>query len=124
MLVTKLSCPLLTPLTEKHVNFYIFQTMENVRKHRQIELVHDEKRLLKVSAKPSYKTSKIFNEDLVAAEMYKTAVKLFKPIYCGMAILGMYCFLILSSFFFFFFLLAPCFKDKKITLNNILIGIE
>ena len=90
--------------------------MGNVRKHRKIELVHNEKRLLKVSAKPSYKTSKIFNEDLVAAEMYRTAVKLFKAIYCGMAILGMYC-----VFFFFVFVLlflAGSMFQKK-TKHNI-----
>ena len=70
----------------------IFQTMENVRKHRNIELIHTERRLVKVGAKPTYKTCTIFNEDLVAAELYRTSVKLFKPIYCGMAILGIYLF--------------------------------
>ena len=42
--------------------------MENVRQHRNIELVHNETRLRKVAAKPSYKTSIIFNEDLIAVE--------------------------------------------------------
>lgn len=64
--------------------------MENVRQHRNIELVHNNTRLRKVTAKPTYKTTTIFNEDLVAVELYKTKVKLLKPIYCGMSILGMY----------------------------------
>jgi hypothetical protein len=62
--------------------------MENVRHHKNIELIHTETRLKKVTAKPTYKTTTIFNEDLVAAEMYRTRVNLFKPIYCGMCILG------------------------------------
>ena len=64
--------------------------MENVRLHKNIELIHTESRLKKVTAKPTYKNTTIFNEDLVAAELYKTKVNLFKPIYCGMSILGMY----------------------------------
>lgn len=74
--------------TQKKSFCHLFQTMENVRQHRNIELVHNETRLRKVAAKPSYKTSTIFNEDLIAVELYKTNVKLFKPIYCGMSILG------------------------------------
>lgn len=64
--------------------------MENVRKHKHIELVHTDTRLRKVTAKATYKTTTIFNEDLVAVELYKTKVSLLKPIYCGMCILGMY----------------------------------
>ena len=77
----------------------IFQTMENARKHRNIELIHNETRLEKISAKPTYKTSTIFNEDLVAAELYRTYVKLFKPIYCGMAILGICLFIYVVGLF-------------------------
>ena len=76
--------------------------MENVRKHKKIELVHTESRLQKITAKPTYKTTTIFNEDLVAAEMYKSKVDLFIPIYCGMTILGNNLF---SSSYIFIFLL-------------------
>lgn len=62
--------------------------MENVRSHKNIELVHTEERLKKVTAKPTYKHTTIFNEDLVAIELHKAMVKLSKPIYCGMSILG------------------------------------
>lgn len=64
--------------------------MENVRKHKDIELIHTEERLKKVSAKPTYKHTVIFNEDLVATELYKNKVNLCKPSYSGMCILGMY----------------------------------
>ena len=61
--------------------------MENVRKHKNIELVHTKKRMRKLSAKTNYKSSKIFSEDLVAVEMKRIKVTLNKPSYCGMAIL-------------------------------------
>ena len=63
--------------------------MENVRNHKNIELVHTESRLRKVTAKPTYKNTTIFNEELVAVELFKAKVDLYKPIYCGMCILGM-----------------------------------
>lgn len=66
----------------------MFQTMENVRKHKNIELVHRAERLKKLSAKPTYKNTIIFNEDLVAIELLRSKVKLFKPSYSGMCILG------------------------------------
>lgn len=67
----------------------LFQTMENVRKHQNIELVHTERRLKKLSAKPTFKSAKIFSEDLVAVELTRAKVKLCKPSYCGMCILDL-----------------------------------
>ncbi|WAR19509.1 ZN282-like protein [Mya arenaria] len=64
-------------------------TMENVRLHKNIELVHTEGRLQKVTAKPAYKNTTIFNEDLVAVELYRTKVSLCKPIFCGMSVLDL-----------------------------------
>ena len=63
--------------------------MENVRKHQNIELVHTERRLKKLSAKPTFKSTKIFSEDLVAVELTRAKVKLCKPSYCGMCILDL-----------------------------------
>ena len=71
---------------------YTFQTLQNERKYKNIELVHLEERLRKLSAKPTYKTTTIFNEDLVAVELLRSQVKLFKPSYCGMCILGKFSF--------------------------------
>ena len=69
-------------IDRKAYTFLNLQTMENVRKYRWLKLIHNEARLLKVSAKASYKTSKICYEDLVAAEMYRANVKLFKSVDC------------------------------------------
>lgn len=63
--------------------------MENVRKHKNIELVHTQKRLEKLSAKTTYKMSKIFTEDLIAVELTRAKVKLCKPSYSGMCILDL-----------------------------------
>ncbi|WAR20718.1 hypothetical protein MAR_014692 [Mya arenaria] len=64
-------------------------TMENVRRYKTIEIIHNKKRLDKVTAKPTYKDTTILNEDLVAVELYKSKVNLVKPIFCGMSILDL-----------------------------------
>lgn len=63
--------------------------MENLRKHRSVELVHTEMRLKKVTAKPSYECHRIFSEDLVGVELDRLKVNLNKPIYIGMAVLDL-----------------------------------
>ncbi|XP_052819578.1 uncharacterized protein LOC128245454 [Mya arenaria] len=63
--------------------------MENVRLHKDIELVYTEKRLQKVTAKATYKHTIIFSENLVAVELHKAKVALFKPIYSGFCILDL-----------------------------------
>ena len=65
------------------------ETMENVRGRVNIELVHQEKRLKKIVAKPSFHRVTIFNEDLAAVQCLKTEIKLDKPIYVGFAILDL-----------------------------------
>ena len=74
----------------KLMNNSVFgKTMENVRKRTNIELVTDEKRLNKLSAKPTYVSSKIFNENLVAVHTKKERLLLDKPSYVGMCILDL-----------------------------------
>ena len=63
--------------------------MENLRKRVNIELVTDEKRLNKLSSKPTYVSSKIFNQDLVAVHSKKERLLLDKPSYVGMCILDL-----------------------------------
>ena len=47
----------------------------------------DEKRS-KLISEPNYHTTKRFSENLLAIEMKKTKVKMNKPVYLGMSILG------------------------------------
>jgi hypothetical protein len=72
----------------KLMNNAIFgKTLENQRKHKQIKLVTDPKKLQKLVQKPNFKTSIIINENLVAVFMNKTSVKMDRPLYVGMSIL-------------------------------------
>lgn len=55
------------------------KTMVNLRKRES--LVHHQKRLSKLSAKPGFKSFKIFNEDLASVELTKSKLVLNRPIY-------------------------------------------
>lgn len=55
--------------------------MLNLRKRVDIQLVHHKKRLMKLSAKPGFKSFKIFNEDLASVELIKQKLVLNRPIY-------------------------------------------
>ena len=52
------------------------KSMENLRKRVNVRLVTDEKKLLKIAAKPTYVSSKIFNENLVAVHKIKESLTL------------------------------------------------
>ena len=58
--------------------------MENVRIHRNINLVTTDEKRNKLVSEPNYQTTKRFSEDLLAIETKK---KMNKPIYLGMSIL-------------------------------------
>ena len=56
----------------KLMNNSVFgKTMENIRKRVNVKLVTDEKKLLKWASKPTFVSSKIFNENLVAIHKIK-----------------------------------------------------
>ena len=63
--------------------------MENIRKRVDVRLVTDEKKLLKMAAKPTYISSKIFNENLVAVHKIRETLILNRPAYVGMCILDL-----------------------------------
>jgi len=72
----------------KLMNNSVFgKTMENLRKRVDIRLVTSEKKLLKWVAKPSFVSSKIFNNNLVAIHKIKETLVLNRPVYVGQAIL-------------------------------------
>ena len=71
----------------KLMNNSVFgKTMENVRIHRDINLVTTDEKRNKLVSEPNYHTTKRFSEDLLAIEMKKTKI-MNKPIYLGMSIL-------------------------------------
>ena len=60
---------------------------ENVRKHWDITLVTTEEKRSYLVSEPNYHVTKWFSENLLAAEMNKTKVKMNKPIYLLLPIL-------------------------------------
>ena len=74
----------------KLMNISVFgKTMENIRKRVDVILVTDENKLLKLASKPTYVSSKIFNENLVAVHKIKETLTLNRPAYVGMCILDL-----------------------------------
>ena len=74
----------------KLMNNSVFgKTMENLRKRVDVRLVTDEKKLDKLTSKPTYVSSKIFNENLMAVHKIKEALTLNRAAYVGMCILDL-----------------------------------
>ena len=74
----------------KLMNNNVFgKTMENLRKRVDVRLVINEKKLDKLTAKPTYVSSKIFNENLMAVHKVKETLTLNRPAYVGMCILDL-----------------------------------
>ena len=72
----------------KLMNNSVFgETMENIRKHRDIKLVTTDKKRSKLVSEPNYPTINLISEDWSIIEMKKTKVKVNKPIYLGLSIL-------------------------------------
>ena len=57
------------------------KTIENLRKIVAAKLVTDEKKLMKLTSRPTSVTSKIFSEKLVAVHKIKEALSLNRPAY-------------------------------------------
>ena len=64
------------------------ETMENVRKHRDIKLVTTERRRNYLVSEPNYHTIRFFTENLLV-KMRKTQILINKPVYLGLSILDL-----------------------------------
>ena len=74
----------------KLMNNSVFgKTMENLRKRVDIKLVTTDKKLDKLTSKPTYVSSKIFNENLMAVHKIKDALTLNRLAYVSMCILDL-----------------------------------
>ena len=74
----------------KLMNNSVFgKTMENLRKRVDVRLVTNEKKLDKLTSKPTLVSSKIFNENLMAVHKVKEILTLNRPAYVGMCILDL-----------------------------------
>ena len=74
----------------KLMNNSVFgKTMEIFRKRVDVRLVTNEKKLDKLTSKPTFVSSKIFNENLMAVHKVKETLTLNRPAYVGMCILDL-----------------------------------
>ena len=63
------------------------ETMENLRKHRDIKLSTTERRRNYLVSEPNYHTTKFFTENLLEIEMKKAQILMKKPVNLGFSIL-------------------------------------
>ena len=69
------------------MNNSVFGKMtENIRKHRDINLVTNEEVYLKRMLKPNFRSGIVFSKNLMGCEMGKIQVTMNKPVYLGQAI--------------------------------------
>ena len=74
----------------KLMNNSVFgKTLENIRKHRNIKLVNNEKEYLKNVMKTNFKSGTLLGPDLMGCEMGKVRAVMNKPVYLGQAILDL-----------------------------------
>ena len=74
----------------KLMNNSVFgKTMENLRKRVDVRLVTSKHKLLKLASKPTFVSSKIFNDNLVAVHKIKETLTMNRPAYVGMCILDL-----------------------------------
>ena len=76
----------------KLMNNSVFgKTMENLRRRVNVKLVrsHEEDKLRRLIASPSFARANIFDDDLAAVEVHKSRLVLNRPVYVGMSILNL-----------------------------------
>lgn len=74
----------------KLMNNAVFgKTMENVRNRVDIRLINNKSQYLKLTAKPTFESCQVYDENLVAVQLRKTRTILDKPIYVGMSVLDL-----------------------------------
>ena len=61
-----------------------------MRKLRNIKLVKIERRIDYLVSEPNYHTTKFFTENLLAREVRKTQILIYKPVYLGLQILDLH----------------------------------
>ena len=65
------------------------KTMENIHNHRDIKLINNKEKYLKMVAKTNFKSGTLLGPDLMGCEMGKTKIVMKKPVYLGQAILDL-----------------------------------
>ena len=92
------------------------ETVENVRKHVNIELVTKWEGRYGAEApisKPNFHSRSIFSENLVAVELRKTEIFFKKAIYVGLSVLD-----ISKTLIYFIFITTICLENMPIAVNS------
>ena len=63
--------------------------MENICNHRDIKLINNKEKYLKIVAMANFKSGTLLGPDLMGCEMGKTKIVMKKPVYLGQAILDL-----------------------------------
>ena len=88
------------------------KTMENIRKHRDIRLVDNDKKRKVLASKPNYHAAKHISKDLLIMEMKKRELYMNKPIYLGQTILDISKTLMYLMYEFWYDYIRPKYEDK------------
>ena len=91
------------------------KTMENKRKRCNIQLETDRDRMLRLAARPTYVSHKIFHENLVAVHYKQTKLLMDKPLYVGMCILELSKLLMYD---FHYNYILPKYPDAKLLFTD------
>ena len=96
-------------------NSVFAKTMENKRKRCNIQLVTDPEKMLRLAARPTYVSHKIFHENLVAVHYRQPKLFLNKPSYLGMCILDLSK---LPMYDFHYNYILPKYSDAKLLFTD------
>ena len=88
------------------------KTMENLRHRRNVDLVSSSHKLKKLAAQPTFKSFRIFHENLTAAERAKAELTLNRPIYVGFCVLDLIKTLMYDFHYHYVKEKYPCDKSK------------
>ena len=91
------------------------KTMENKRKRCNIQLVSDPEKMLRLAARPTYVSHKIFHENLVVVHYKQTKLLMDKPLYVGMCILELSKLLMYD---FHYNYILPIYPDAKLLFTD------
>ena len=70
-------------------NSFFGNTMENVRNYRDIKIIATNKERNRLVLEPNYRTTKSISENLLIREMKNTKLRMIKPLYLRLSILGL-----------------------------------
>ena len=94
----------------KLMNNSVFgKTMENIRNRVNVKLVTTKEKARKLIAKPNFKRSNVFSENLISVHMKKTSLVMNKPVYLGACILDLSKTIMYE---FHYNYIKPMYKDK------------